>query len=151
MAEILGDEWKYNPEYNRIAEMLGVDRFDRESLEIAKKISLVRDYVDLIDGKVSSESEALQKIYGMKKQLGTNDQGTTLLNQLFQHARLDMDTRKLDAVTPKEQTKKEEPKEQKFDLKKVVQQTIEGVIQGVIKQSKVKEEVKPTPQVEGMI
>lgn len=147
MAEILGDEWKYNPEYNRISDLLGIDRFDRENLDIAQKVSLVRDYIDLLDGKVSSEHEALQKIYSLKKHLGTNDQGPTLLNQLYQHARLDIDERKLQAVTPKPPEEKAPPKEKEFNLKKVVQQTIEGVLQGVVKHS----QEQPKPEIQGAV
>ncbi len=36
-AEVMGDGWKYDPNYNRMCEFLGVDKYDRDNFDIAKK------------------------------------------------------------------------------------------------------------------
>lgn len=130
-TESLGDAWKYDPEYNQVAKLLGLDVYEREDFEVAKKISLLRDYIDLLDGKVESTTEALDKIVELKKNLGTNNQGTTLLGELYEHARLGMDKRREEAVTPKPKVEKVEVKEppKEESIKEAVKQTIEGLLQ----------------------
>ncbi len=102
-TEPLGDEWKYNPEYNRIADFLGIDMYKRDNLDVAKKISTLRDYLD-IGGKPKNITEILSRLDHLKRGLGIQTQGETLVQELFQHARLDMDRRQAEAIAPKEES-----------------------------------------------
>lgn len=135
-SEPLGDAWKYDPEYNRVAEFLGVDRFKREDYDVAKKISTIRDYLDL-NGKLSRIDQVLSSIQKIKKSLGSNTQGELLVNELYQHARLDVDRRRAEAIEPKvrvePKAQKVEKKEKPIDIKEIVSQTVQGALQGLIK------------------
>lgn len=64
--ELYGDEWKYNPEYHRLAEFLEVNKFDREDIDLAKKMSIIWDWArikkkgnSLEDGSIGTSSTAL--------------------------------------------------------------------------------------------
>jgi len=155
-SEPIGDQWRYDPEYNRVAEFLGLDRFKREDFDIAKKIATIRDYLDL-DGKITRVDQVLTKLDSIRKKMGTNEKGESLVNDMFQKVRLDMDRRRMESVLPKVQKtpekkveknvdRKIDTKETPLNIKEVVTQTIEGVIQGIARQSLPKD-ASPQPQI----
>lgn len=129
-SEPLGDSWKYHPEYNRIADFLGIDLHRRMNFDVAKKISFLRDYMDR-DGKKKDVTRAVESFYSLQKKLGVNTQGDLLLNQMYQFARLDAER-----VPPPEKHVKPKPKTEespKIDMSKVIKETVSETIQGLVK------------------
>lgn len=140
MSESIGDTFKYNPEYHKVADFLGVDIHDREDYDLANKISLIRDYAG-IKGKSDSPEDALWAITDIRKGLGVNTQGRTLVNQLYQHMRLKLDTSRANAQKVKAQPKarEEAPKaknpvigdlvQKAMQDKKLINQAVQSVVQ----------------------
>lgn len=101
-TEPVGDTWKYHPEYNRMAEFLGIGKSEREDLGVAQKLSYLRDWA----GESSKIDTALWRIRQVAKRMGVNTQGKTLVNDLYQYVRLSNvkpPTLKRKTVKPKEQ------------------------------------------------
>lgn len=115
-SEPIGDQWKYNPEYNRVAEFLGIDRKAREGIDVVKKIAFLRDHFDPKE-KVKDVSVILESFEKMRKSSGLNTQGETLLNELYQRARLESDRKQ--SITPKVEDVPKDHK-QAVESKKVV-------------------------------
>jgi len=115
-TEPVGEKWRYDPAYHRICDYLEVDRNERQSYDIAKKVFYLADHVG-INAKSSNVTDVMVKIQKMKKDLGTMQIGKNLVNYLYQHVRLQSDAQKLKdqrAVEKKEQAelKKEDKKVQ---------------------------------------
>lgn len=101
-TEPLGDVWKYDPDYNRAADFLGLDRHQREDVKVAKKISFLVDWA--VKTKKSGKSEdALWTLNDLRKKLGVNTQGETLIGQLFEFVRLKQDRERKTPEVPYEQ------------------------------------------------
>ena len=79
----MGDAWQYDPNYQRTAEFLGIDKYDRQDLDVYKKIS---HFDTLHEGK--ELPERLQELENLRKKIGSQSQGRTLLNQLYQYSKL---------------------------------------------------------------
>lgn len=101
-AEPLGDIWKYDPEYNRAADFLGIDKHQREDVKVAKKLSFLVDWA-LASSKSTKQEDALWTINDLRKKLGINSQGETMLGQLFEFVRLKQDRERKEPEVPYEQ------------------------------------------------
>lgn len=89
--------WKYDPDYHRLAEFLGVDRFDREDFEIAKKIALIADWAGFNKGKdVIAAQESVTKL---RHKLGVQFVGKPLVTELYKIIRLDQTRQKQSDVS----------------------------------------------------
>lgn len=98
-SEPLGDVWKYDPDYNRTADFLGIDRFVRENVKVASKISYITDWA--YENKKSTKiQDALWEINNLKGRLGVNTQGETLVNQLYEFLRLKNDRTRTEPEVP---------------------------------------------------
>ena len=95
-AEILGDAYKYDPEYHRLCDFLGVDRDTRSDYDVAKKISLIADWGKKMAGNTNDGVEIRGEIKSLQRRLGISLQGKTLVNKLYQWVRLDMDRRRIE-------------------------------------------------------
>lgn len=130
--EPLGETWQYHPEYHKMASFLGLDQHDRQDFGVAKKVSLIRDWAG-IKGKDTID-DALKTVDGVRKGIGTQARGKTLIDQLFQHIRLDMDSSKqtplrADGVPHRPVEKKEK----QSSVKNIVQSAVQSSIQGMVK------------------
>lgn len=101
-SEPLGDVWKYDPDYNRAADFLGVDKHQREDVKTAQKISFLVDWA--VKTKKSAKPEdALWTLNDLRKKLGINNQGESLVGQLFEFVRLKQDRERKAPEVPYEQ------------------------------------------------
>jgi len=124
--DLVGDEWKYNEDYHKTANFLGVDKYDRNDLEVAKRLSFIRDWAEK-----KNKKNPYDQIYQLRKRLGVQDIGPTLVNQLFQHLRLAQDTEKKKKIIIKKITPQE--KMVKQSVAKIIQQTLQKVMKEVLK------------------
>lgn len=107
-SEPLGDTFQYNAEYQRLAEHLGVDKYERDDYGIASKLSIIRDWAG-IAGKSDTPEEALATINGLRKKVGTTHLGRPLVDELYRHIRLDMDRRAAKTAAPKPRVQPKDP------------------------------------------
>lgn len=89
-TEPIGDIWKYDPDYNAAADFLGIDKYKRENVNVATKLSFIIDWVSS-KNKTSKLENALLSINDLKRKLGINTQGETLVSQLYEFARVKSD------------------------------------------------------------
>ena len=85
-----GVEYKYNVEYQRFCDDLGIDKYKRDGFEVAQKVSLIYDWakeqVGSEDGnKISLAIRDLVRTLGIQ-----NIQGELLADNLFRWIRIDM-------------------------------------------------------------
>ncbi len=98
-SEPIGDSFKYNQDYNRASDFLGIDKNQRESIKVAEKISYLVDWA-YQQNKNTDVQGALLKINKLRKELGLNSQGELLLGQLFEFVRLKADIERKPSNTP---------------------------------------------------
>lgn len=91
MQDLFVDTWKYNPDYHRAADFFGINEFDRKDQHIAEKISHL---IDTVSQRVNAKNlnEVLLNIHKIRKELGTQTTGKTLLNEVYQYNRIQEDT-----------------------------------------------------------
>lgn len=85
-----GNSFRYDPNYHRFADYLGLNKFDRDNFNIAKKVSLIYDWA-LNNSKKEDFLAITQEVDKLRKSIGTNDRGKTLLGDLYRYARIKMD------------------------------------------------------------
>jgi len=129
-SEPLGETYKYNPDYHRVADFLGVDRNDRLDYSLASKLSFIRDWAG-IEAKNGNTDEALWKMHDLRKKLGVNSVGKPLVDEMFKYIRLynarqTKDNQKL-PPKPKSQVKPQQ------NIKKIVQQTVQNQVHSMVK------------------
>lgn len=89
-----GVEYKYNIEYQRFCDDLGMDRYKRSEPEVANKVAFLYDYAREQTG--SEDGTTISKfISDLTRTLGYQVRGDTLVNTLFQWTRLDVDHQRL--------------------------------------------------------
>jgi hypothetical protein len=86
-----GDAFKLDPNYHKLADLLGLRDDERMDLDIAHKLSFLRDWTGETD-----EVDALLKIKQMSKELGLTTKGKELTKSLFVYARLINDRERID-------------------------------------------------------
>ena len=115
MSQILGDLYMYDKDYHRFCQYLGIDRYKREDIDVARKVAYVRDFLDI--GKKLSEVEALSKLDDMRKGMGLTGQGILVLDELYQRTRLE-DDRNREKEVLEEIKQVTQPNEEKKVVKK---------------------------------
>lgn len=115
-----GDLYKYDQNYHRMADFLGLTTDERLDYTTARKISYLRDSID-----VSDEFEAFAKIKEYIRELGTTFKGPDLVKQLYQYRRLE-ELRQAEEVAPTIKKQVEAPKEKKVE--KVKEVPVEKVV-----------------------
>lgn len=134
-SEPVGEAWKYNQDYHRAADFLGVDKHDRDNFELANKISLIHDYAGMEAGSARTE-DALNHMQAMRKKLGVNTQGKTLVNQLYQHVRLEMDRRRSGKPQAKSKPTPKKTMSSKNPLAKAIQSSVQNMVKEAISDKK---------------
>lgn len=79
------DSWKYNQDYHRVADFLGLDVYDRQDYRLAQKVSYLVDRVRQQDEPMV---EAISRLHQVRKKMGINTKGQTLLHQMYEYLRL---------------------------------------------------------------
>lgn len=85
------DALKMNMEYQKMADFLGVKTEDKGDMELAGKISAIRDYV-----REPDELNAMIRIRDIIRSLGIQSKGKDLINNLYQYVRLASDRERID-------------------------------------------------------
>lgn len=123
MIEEVGEVWKYDPKYHRVADFLGLDFTDRQNYKVWQKVSYLMDAASK-KSKSSDVVDHMHQINKLRKNLGIQAQGETLINSLYEMTRLEQDrqlAQDIKAVEKKEaeEVKKETPEAPKaFESKK---------------------------------
>lgn len=136
-TEPVGENWKYNPEYHRLCDFLGINVFDRNEYTLAQKLSVIRDWA----GEKKSINDALWTIKGLQKKLGIQGEGKPLIHQLYEYIRLSNDR-----PEPTPRVKKTQPKS-KEDVTQIIKDVAKQVGKEVAKSiaSTKEEKVKEKP------
>ena len=82
------DAYKYNPEFHRFSEFLGVDRDERVENVTANQISIIYDWGKEVVGK-DDRVEVSMAIKQLIDRLGIKYLGKELVKKLYQYIRLD--------------------------------------------------------------
>lgn len=86
-----GDTYKYDMNYHKMADFLGLKKDDKMDFDIAQKVAYLRDFT-----KEKDELDAMVKIRDVIKQLGVTFQGKELVNHLYKYTRLYQDRIRVD-------------------------------------------------------
>lgn len=131
-TEPVGESWKYDPDYHRASDYLGIDRYERDDFQVAQKLSTVRDWARE-NSKADTLEDSLATIHGLARKLGTQSRGKALLNELYQHLRFQTGKplQKSNKARPK--TKSAPRAVKKADpISKIVQKSVEGRIAEIV-------------------
>jgi hypothetical protein len=85
-----GDEYKLDPNYHKMADLLGLKDDERLDVDIAQKLSFLRDFTG-----EKEEVDALLKVKQMIRDLGISSRGKELTKTLYQYARLAQEREKI--------------------------------------------------------
>lgn len=88
--EPVGEPWKLDPEYHKVSDFLGVNLYDRNDSELAKKVFTIRDWAQKT-GKGKTLTDELWQIRGLQKDLGHQFIGRPLIIELYKTIRLHQD------------------------------------------------------------
>lgn len=94
MPDFISNEFKYNVDYHRFADFLGIDNSDRQEAKTAMDAALLYDWGV---GKSGSGDfrEITNQVSKLQKKLGVSYTGMTLLKTLVHWAKIDLDDRRL--------------------------------------------------------
>lgn len=146
MSDAVGETWKYDPNYHRMAEFLGVDRFDREDYETAKKIAMISDWAGI--DKHGDVDRAQRAITQLRKELGVQFIGKTLVTELYKQVRLgvkDPETKLRQEV--RSQVKKDYEKKLEQEVARVEKRATAAAKRQLKKEERKQEQV-PAPEPE---
>lgn len=88
-------QYKYDPDYHRFSDFLGVDTGLRSDSDLAQKIATIYDWgKNKTNGK--DRVDILMAIKDLKSYLGLNLEGETLVKKLYKWVRLDQDRRRIE-------------------------------------------------------
>lgn len=87
----LTDSYKYNQDYHKVADFLGVTGDDKMDEDIAGKISFLTDYT----GK-SDPLDVMVAFRDMIRELGVSMQGPELVKMMYKYARLAQERKNID-------------------------------------------------------
>src|SRR5882672_4794823 len=125
-TEPLGESWQNNSDYNRAADFLGVNVYDRRDFKIAKKIAALSDWAEHKTGKKDVNS-ILTEVARLQRTIGSSVVGKTLVDQLYQNMRISQDTKRLvEKEKTMEQSKASEKKVN--PIQKTVAETVNKVV-----------------------
>lgn len=127
-SEPVGESWQYDPDYHRASDALGIDRYERDDFQVAQKMSTIRDWA--ASNSKGGLEDSLAVIDKLRKQIGTQARGKTLLNELYQHLRFQtskpleksQSKKPISKSAPRKSAKKADP------ISKIVQKSVEGRI-----------------------
>lgn len=88
------DNYLFNPQYHRLADFMGIDKFEREDYETATKLLKLYEWgLAKTDGEFTS---ILKEVTKMKRDLGLTLRGNDLVKEMYKWVRLDEDSKRLD-------------------------------------------------------
>lgn len=104
--DLLSDIYKYNPEYHKFADLLGVDKKRRDDIKVAQKLSLLYDWAK---ERVGADDlvQIADEVNALRKQEGLSLLGTELVGHLYEKVRIEMD-KKREVVDAKERMEQKE-------------------------------------------
>ncbi len=135
-VEPIGETWRLNPDYHKVSDFLGVNVYDRNDFELAKKVFALKDWA-LSKSKGKSLNDALWEMKSFKKELGHQFIGKPLVVEMYKNMRLS-ENRKQEAIdNPVKTEVKVEPKvEKKPDsLEGVIKQAVQSTIAQAVKEA----------------
>lgn len=124
-TEALGESWKYDADYHRAADFLGISVYDRQDHKTAQKIATLSDWASHKTGK-SDITSVLTEVAKLQKSIGYNGIGKSLVDQLYQNVRISQDSERI--KTKDEKEVKAKPKEKGSPIQKVVAETVNAVV-----------------------
>ena len=114
------DKWPFSPAFQDFADFLGLSpdkdsrginwRYDKKTADKMQKI-----YVwGMIKAKTNDHEKIKEIVYNLQRKIGTNWEGKTLIDRLWQHTMFDAQFKKeveklYEQIETKEEEKKEEP------------------------------------------
>jgi len=138
-TEPLGDVWKYDPDYNAAADFLGIDKYKRERIEVASKISYIIDWASP-KNKTFKLEDSLWAINDLRKKLGISGQGEALVGQLFEFVRLKQDRERKTPEVPYKEVMSQMIEERRNKQMKHEELSFKAVNQQIKKKVKVEQE-----------
>jgi len=133
-GEPVGEAWKLDPEYHKVSDFLGVNIYDRNDAELAKKVYHLKDWA-METGKGKTLTDALWKMRSLQKELGHQFIGKPLIIEMYKTVRLN-EAHKQEQL-PQQPIKNVEVKPTKPEVKPQIKvekpkdeisQTINGVV-----------------------
>ncbi len=86
--EVLTESYKYNPDYHKFADYLGLDKYQRDDFDTAKKVGLIYDWAMSRVGRDDPRA-IIDEINSVQRKLGVQSIGNELVLRLYQKARLE--------------------------------------------------------------
>ncbi len=133
-SEPIGEAWKLDPEYHKVSDFLGVNVYDRNDAELAKKVYALKEWAG---GKTMNDT--LWKMRGLQKELGHQFIGKPLIIEMYKNIRLVQD-RQQQTTLPQQPLKNSEVKPEKAKpkvqgtIQKAVAETVNQSIKGMVNQ-----------------
>jgi len=129
------NNYKYNPNFHKFAEFLGLNKFSRENYELAKKVSFIYDWAKEQVGRDDPDT-IMRAVNNLQHNLGTTTVGKPLIDLLHKQIRLD-------STSPKPKFTKHKPVRAKPDI---VTESIEKAMRPVERRirKEIKERIKNT-------
>ncbi len=93
--EPTGEAYKLNPDFHKMSDFLGVNIYDRNDYELAKKMSHIHDWA-MADGKGKTMTDCLLKVRELQRSLGHQFVGKPLITEMYKYIRLMQDKEKQD-------------------------------------------------------
>ena len=133
----IGETFNLNPDYHRMSDFLGVNVYDRNDHELAKKVDFIKEWASKKTGK-KDLTNVLWEVRNLQKSLGHNFIGKPLIVEMYKNLRLDQD-RQLQREKPKDVLMREQPKIVKetksSPIQKVVADTVQQSISGMVQKA----------------
>jgi hypothetical protein len=129
--------YKYNVDYHRFSDYLGIDKYKREDRQLAGRVSLVYDWAKKQVGR--DDREAITRaVREYARGLGTQLQGESLVDHLYNNIRLDMSGDNSEEVKAEEDEKIAEEKDKALKNKEdpVVEVKVGPLMKKIQKQVK---------------
>src|SRR5437879_1602127 len=130
--EPTGESYKLNPDFHKMSDFLGVNIYDRNDYELAKKMSHIHDWA-MEKGHGKTMTDCLLEVRNLQKSLGHQFVGKPLITEMYKYIRLMQDKKQQDTVlkdsriienqqndkatSQQKEQKKILPKEQNFGMK----------------------------------
>lgn len=131
-SEPVGEAWKYDPQYHRVSDFLGINVYDRNEDHLAKKVLAIREWANQ-EGKSDDTTQALTQISKFQRKQGYQMVGKSLVNQLYQDIRLHQDQQRSQPSTQK--TQKTVLKSKPNNIQKAVAETVQQSVAGMVQQA----------------
>lgn len=147
------DAWKYNPDYYKMADFLGIKHEDKVDDEVARKVLYLKEFTGS-----SNAVDAMYKIRSMIHQMGISSKGKDALIQVYRYARLQQDKMSIEkemGLYKQANTRSVQPQKPKQPTSsksiisnKAIDKTVSKQIGGISKiiQSSVQRQVQSTIQ-----